>query len=729
MVRRMITRSPAAAAGGGGGSLLSSVQADGWQGVWKTGTPPTFDPNGAPVFETFSRQGFDANATAITFNEQIPILRRVRQVWPNHLTDTADRVALGDYVLSTDTIVGGGASGSSEISPKPIAAWVMRDRQMVGDTIEWEIVAFHYYARQGRQVACVRVRGNDGTTQTPWQVVSTPVVSTYCEDANAVEVYRGVLDISTLAPGTVALPTAGWLEAEVMPWVGADNATYALSSVLKSEQETEIRGFTRRFFSRNVSRAANPPLAYVSPAGASPPGNDATGVWSLTDTTAAPNPFLTVTGALTAMTTSGAGVTNSIADGCEIRITGAVDAGAAVATARPQRVAALKITRAPGTSRAAAVVTYASVAFRMRLGQSGLQLGLAEGAVWFDDMTLTRGAALTILGETAQTTQISMRNVVWNNTNAATNPLASAHLYAFGLTIAGTSINISTTGATSQKRILRGLVVDTNFTAIEAFVNVGCNITRPNNLPVSDTTRPRICYSNKFFNPSASTGVTAWTGTTTGDTIGPIVWFQNLIEATHTTAATAGFRFANDTPAVGNIVHAVIGHNTNTGYNSVNRCNFAYDESPDPRFHKFIKYVGDLPSQLNTKGDIFAGAILALPNRIGQFAYTHGVGCTGTYSLFQTNSASQWSEFQTFPGIGSSIGTDPNNPQAAYSSIFIDYQGVTGSGGTPTPGAIGGGNYNLQPSSPARNRVTNKVRSFDIAGVAVATVDSAGAYA
>lgn len=203
--------------------VLSSVQADGWQGVWADGTPPTFDPDGAPVYQTFTRQGFDATGTAITFPEDLTILRRVRQPFPDQLLETASNVALQDYVLSTDSAAGV-TNGSTEISPKPIANWVMRDRQLVGDSIDWEIVAFHYYARNGRQVAAVRVRGNDGTNQTPWQVVSATAVSTYCEDLNAVEVYRGTLDVTALADGPVGAPTLCWLEAEVMPWVGDTNS-------------------------------------------------------------------------------------------------------------------------------------------------------------------------------------------------------------------------------------------------------------------------------------------------------------------------------------------------------------------------------------------------------------------------------------------------------------------------------------------------------------------------
>ncbi len=710
--------------GGGGAAvapLISSVQADGWQGVWASGTPPTFDPNGAPVYQTFTRQGFDATGAAVTFSEQIPILRRVREPFPNQLTDTASNVALGDYIVSTDS-ASGVTNNSTEISPKPIANWVMRDRPLVGDTIDWEIIAFHYYARDNRQVACVRVRANDGTTQTPWQVVSTTAISSYCEDANPVEVYRGTLDVSALADGAVGAPTLCWLEGEVMPWVGADNATYALSSVLKSEESSVHREFSRRYFGRSTARAATPPIAYVASAAAVPAGNDATGVWSTTDATAAASPFLTVTGAMTAMDV-GAGnqaATNSIMDGCRIKIVDTVSLGAGPGTSRTQRVAAVVVERAAGTARAAAIATHGA-SFRARLGIGTLLGTLSEGAIVFYDMTINRTGAFTFIGEAANQLQVHFHNVAFPNTSATTIQ-SNSQVYFYGTTFTTTAISLGQTAL--QKRIMRGIVADVNSLSIEGWLNVGCNFTRPNGLGFSDPAKPFIAYSNKWFNPSSTGGVGSFQGTVSGGDLGPVAWVQNLIEATHVNTATAGIRFANDSPALGNLVHAVFHHNTETGYNSVNRRNQVYDESPVARFHKFVSQVGDLPSQLNTKGDIFD----ADGTRLGQFAYTHGVGCRGNFTMFQTNSAALWSEFQTFPGIGSLIGTDPNTPQSPYATMFTNYQGTTGAAGVPVAGA-GGGTYTLGGSAPARGILAKPVLAFDLAGSARPTSnDSAGAY-
>ncbi len=702
--------------GGGAAPLLSSVATDGWQGVWADGTPPTFDPNGAPVYQTFTRQGFDATATAISFSEQIPMLRRVRQPYPNEALPTASNVALGDYILSTDS-ASGVTNNSTEISPKPIANWVMRDRQLVGDTIDWEIVAFHYSARDNKQVACVRVRANDGTTQTPWQVVSTTAISSYCEDANPVEVYRGTLDVSTLADGPASAPTLCWLEAEVYPHVGADNATYSLSSVLKSEQNSDARDFSRRYFGRSTARAATPPLAYVIST-----GNDATGVWSTTAATAEASPFATVAGAMVAMDV-GAGnqaATNSIMDGCRIRVLDTVPLGATIATNRALKVASVVVERAPATSRANAIVTW-SGGWRPRLS-GALYAPLTEGAITFYDVTLNRTAAVLLTGDGLQ---LQFHNAIFNNNSATGFRGTLCHPYFFGCVMPATAPTMGTS-ANLEMRMIRGLVVDMNNLAHEFFCDIGCNITRTTGLTyaVANETKSFIGYSNKWLNPSSSGGVVAIQSSTNGTLLGGIAWVQNLIEAIHTTTSTAGFRVSNDSPAYGSITHAVIHHNTDTGWSGLNRSNFAYDESPVAKSpaHKFISYVGNLLSQLNNKGDIFD----LDGTKLAAFAFTHGVGCRGTFTQFAV--ASPATESQTFPGLAAKIGTnnlDRQNP------LFTNYQGtgpLTGTGG-PIAGA-GGGTYTLTGPSPARSMVVKPVLAFDLAGSARPTSnDAAGAYA
>lgn len=685
-------------------AIIQSVQADGWQAVWPS-TPPTFDPNNSPVSQTFARQGFDTSGTATTVLENIIINRRVRQVFPNQTSDTAANVALADYVYSTDSAAGV-TNNSTEISPKPIAAWVMRDRQLVGNTINWEIVAFHRNARSQQMVACVRVRGNDGTNQTAWQVVSTTVVSTYCEDANAVEVYAGTLDITALNTGLV------WLEAEVMPWIGG------AASVLKSEDSTVPREFSRRNFYKDMTREANPPLAYVSSSGV-----DATGVWSTNATTAAATPFLTVTGAMTAMNdaTRGTPATGGIMDGCRIRIVNTVNLGGGSATTRSQSVAAVIVERAPGTARASAIVTWGAT-MRPRLGVGTLLGGLTEGALCFFDVTLNRTGAFNINGETTNNLQMHWHNVALSSSSATSFSTSSGptHLYTFGTVVTGTCPAFQTTG--TQRRLLRGLVCNLAGVTFEAFNTIGCTITGVNGVTIQDASAPFIGYSNQWLAPGSTSGVGAFVGTVSGGDLGGYAWVQNLVEVLHTTTSTAGWRVAND-GALGNITHAVNCYNTHTGYRGVSRQNQFYDEATVARFHKLIRDVGNVYSQMNTKGDMFQSD----GTRTGQFAYTHGVGCQGNWSQFRPSTATLGNENQTFPGIRSNMNTTSDTVR--NDPLFVNYQATDGSGGTATAGA-GGGNYRLQGGSPARGIVDQALLRFSLDGTARnATADVPGCYA
>ena len=695
--------------GGGGGpaALISAIAADGWQATWASGTPPTFAPDSSPVAQTFSRAGYDATGATTTYSEDMTMLRRVRNVYPNQATDVttattfspANAVALEDYVYLTDS-ASGVTNISAEISPVPIANWTMRDRQLVGNSIYWEIIAFHRNFRSGKQVACVRVRANDGTTQTAWQVVATTAVSSYAEDPNPIETYSGTLDISGLAAGLV------WLEGEVFPWIGDTN------SVLRSENSSVVREFSRRHFLKDTTRAASPPLAYVAST-----GNDATGVWSTTAATALATPFLTVTGAMTAMTVGANGtVCGSKADGCRIRIVDTVSLGAGATTTRPQNCAAVIVERAPGTARAAAIVTHGA-SFRGRLGVTGLLGGLTEGAICFYDLTINRTGAFTMFGEAGNQLQLHFHNIDFQNSSTS-KVITNSHQYFYGVTLASYfGLGVS---AGVQTRLTRGLTVDcAGASGVEGWVIVGSKLTRTIDISYSDTTKPFICYNNKWINPSSTGGVGAWIGTVSGADYGALAYVQNLIECYHTTASTAGFRIANDN-FLGNLVHSVIYANTDTGYGSVNRANYLYDDATAARFHKLHRHVGCIVSQLNTKGDIFQND----GTRTGQFAYTHGVGCQGNFTMFQTNSGLAGNEMQTYPGPGCSIGTSTtvrNDP------LFTNYQASNNSGGAA---ATGGGTYTLTGPSPARGIVTVTGLRFDLAGdPRAATADAAGCYA
>lgn len=677
-------------------TTISAIAANGWQALTETPVDLSFEE--IPV----TRAGFDDAGNQVARNDTLLLTKRVRQAYPNQASFTADKVALSDYVYSTDTIAGV-TNSSTEASPKPIAAWVMPDRLLVGNSVAWEIVAFHRNARAGRQVACVQVRATDGTNTTAWQTVSSTGISTLCEDVNPIEVYSGSLDISALATGLVTL------QGRVLPWVGG------VASILDSSEQTAYRQFSPRYFLKNTTRHAAPPLAYVSSV-----GDDDIGSWSTDAATAEATPFLTIGGAMMAVdhATRGTPATDGVMDGCRIRLMDAITAGSTTTT-RPQNVASLVIEPAPGVSRAQAVLTMASN-FRARLGVTGLTSPLAEGAVLFKGVTIERVGTPTMMGESAVMLHTYMQDCIFAG-DSGSNFRANAHASMFGVTFIGTPPSLGLSGA-MEYRILRGVTCTIQSGGVEGNLLIGSTITNNGSFAYATPDQQVIIYNNKFPSPNSSNGIGRINGAVSGADYGPIAFVQNLIETTHTNAGTMGLGIAND-GANGNLVHAVVMHNTFTGYSSAGRTNVFYDDHATVlRNHKLIREVGNIHSQLNTKGDVFK----ADGTRLGQFAYTHGVGVNANFLQFLPNSLQAHSEVQSFKGVGT---VDAPSNTVRNDPLFVDYKGTTGSSSTTFTAGAGGGDYRLQAASPAKDIVTDPVLRFDLVGQPRPTSnDSAGAY-
>lgn len=674
---------------------ISSVAADGWQAIMVSPSDLAFSS------VSVSRQGYDGTGSAATISETLLTTKRVRQAYPNEASFKTDgSVALSDYVYSTDTIAGV-TNNSAEVSPKPIALWAMRDRQLVGNSIAWEIIAFHRNARSRRQVACVEVRATDGTNTTAWQTVASTAISTFSEDSNPIEVFSGSHDITALNTGLITM------EARVKPWVGAS------ASILNSSDQSARREFSARYFLKNTSRASSPPYAYVSST-----GNDGTGVWSTTAATAQATPFLTVGGALTAVNDAirGTPATGGVADGGRIRIVNTVNAGT-TATSRPQNVAEVIVERAPGTARASAIITHGAD-MRCRLGVGTLTAPLTEGCITFFDVSINRTGAFTFLGEAATQLDVRCHNVSFASSSTA-SARSNSHLSLYGVNFTTSVPSIgNTTGL--DMRIVRGCTMDINGAGRELFNEIGNTITRPSSVAIKDPTKPMVRYNNRLLNPNSASTCVTFGGAVSGGNMGGIVEVQNLVECTHTTTSTASVVMAGDA-ALGNVTHAVVCHNVATGYGSIGRHNIIYDEATVARTHKLVRFVGNIVSQLNTKGDIFQ----LDGTRLGNFPFTHGVGCIGNWSQYRTNSAIAGNENQTWPGRNASIGTSTTVRNAPG---FTNYQGTTDAGAA----GAGGGTYTLTGGAAARTAciVPDPVLAFDLAGAARAsTNDAPGAYA
>jgi hypothetical protein len=671
---------PRSSGGGAAPAPFEAVNADGW-------SVSALDPATAVgQSATLSRQGY-VGATATTITEAMPCTARVRLPFPDQATLSADRVALADYVYSTDTIAGV-TNNSAEVSPKPVANWALPDRSVIGNTLTAEVVAFHRNARNREQVAAVEFYATDGTN-TVSQVVTQSVVSGRAGDQLAVIVYRCDLDVSSLdTPATITL------NARVYPHIGG------AASVLDSAAQSARREFSPRVYRRDIGLAAAPVLAYVAAA-----GNDTTGAVSADPAVASATPCATIAGAINRLV-----AVNGRVDGCEIRCTAGTHAlnSTGISTTRTQNFAQLVVTRDPLVARSAVTVTCGAAATRLRLGAAG-------GWLTIRGVQFQRSGVTQPQGETASQLQLNFDDVAFDNASVGASIFGGNSDGAF-FNVEFSNITTSLLNAgTREIRAIRGCVIPSGAASIEGWLVLGTRVTSPTNSFVRGTRSANgaiIAYT-VMRNPSSSNG---FLNVASDVDVTGFAVVQNIVEYTSATAGPS-IRVSADS-ATGNTNHIIIHNNTFSGFFINGRANLFYDDGPTARAHKLLSVRGNIHAQLNTKSDVFvtSGA------RVGNWPYEFGVGCHGEFSQFiDADSGGIGSAFaQDFPGLGANIGASAsvrNDP------LFVDYQGTISG---PTAGA-GGGNYALGSGSPAKG-IANAVLRFDATGVERSAVSSAGAY-
>ena len=694
-------------------ALLASIDAIGWTGQYN-GTPPTFTPDTSPVTVPVSRPGYDATGATTTYTDNLILTQRTRIPYNSTtppVVNTSNGVALSDYVYSTDTIAGT-TNNSTVASPQPIANWALPDRQTVGNSLTVEVIAFHRDGRNQKPVACVVFTATDGTS-TVSQTVTALSVSGQSYDQGAVQVYKATLDITSLTDQHEIT-----VNAKVYPWIGG------AASVLDSSTTGAGReGFSPRYYRKDVTRAASPPLAYVTSTGV-----DASGVWSTTAATASASPFLTVAGAIAAIT--GAAATGGIADGCEIRIgTGSFVAPARTSGAVTQQSSRLTITRDPNVTAANAVLTFGAAKFEPYLGNITSAAGTQCVAV--KDCTIQRTGALGMTGEGAAPSarlEVQLQQVILNpNGNTGTLLGSNCDASIDGMTETAQILGTLAPVSSGKLMRIRGLNVDVGNNTVEGFFLIGSKLTTVKSITAFSTRTDSgsIRAFNWLSCSTASTGILD-IGSTTGDVTGAAL-VSNVIEWTG--GNQYSMRFSGDGQSA-NLTHVIIWNNTVAGANNAGRWNMFYDETTGTlRTHKLSSVKGNIICQINHKSDWFLG-VTTNPadtvNHVNAWSFNYGVGCGGNFSLYIDAGPNQPYYRQAYPGAGAKIGTSSTVMQDPG---FTTYAGTTYNGSTYTNGA-GGGNYHITVGGAAKGVVAASILPFDLDGTArAATNDTAGAYA
>lgn len=674
----------------------------------------------------FLRAGYTTSATPTYYAENIVITSRVRLPWPNISVLNGGRCALSDFVYSTDLPIGG-ANNSALTSPQPVAQWVTVDRQVVGNSLTVDLVAFHRNGRNGSPVACVTGTATDGTN-TATASTSTPIVLGDANDLNAVIGYRLTFSLSSLSNN--ALIT---VNAKVYPWIGGSGSILDSSA---TGVAVDGRGFGPRVYYRSTSLASSPPYAYVN----ATTGNDSTGVVSTTATTASASPFLTLQAAINKLRT-----TYTYTTGCIIRIQasgGTLALGStSVTSVQNENGGELIIQSDPAGGTA--TISY------------GTAFNTYNPYVRWQNLNITRTANVffpygAYSGTNAKWT---FQNVTYNGGGySAVLTGANMALNLIGVSFTNASANIlNTASATLGLLMVRGCSTSITMPTVEAFNMVGCTFANGMIRSSGSTRSPAgtVIAFNKFMNLSGtsvafgfgtSNEVTALGGTNPM-TITGIAVVQNIFEKADTSNA-ASFRPSGDSDQF-TLVHLVVWNNTFTGIfggGGLGRMNCLYDDQTNTtvRYHTLHSFRGNIHSQINTKSDVFVSTNgngspdpTDGPSHIGNWPFKFGVGCYGEFAQWVGDDGYPWalgSSFsQDYPGLLNNLGqseTVRNDP------LFIAYAGTTSTGTTPVAGT-GNGTYTLNSGSPCIGVIPSsafEALPYDLAGTA-RTRGAIGAYA
>lgn len=374
-----------------GVSPLSAIHADGWSAAY---------PGVAVLYplETVAvqRPGFNAAGEAVTRAGTLTITKRVRLPWPDHATLSEDRAALSDYVYAGD-VLSGTTNNSGVVPLAPLAKWAIRDRKVIGNTLELELVATSRHVVAGEPVACVIFSATDGTT-TVRQTVSASVVSGASSDKAAVQVYRASLDITSLAPGHVRA------NAAVYPHYGS------VMQVHDSALANITNGLRPLHFVKDVAKYTSPPIAVVATGGTSG------GVVSADPAVARAAPFDTVASAGAALVAATA-LTGGLLDGCEIWIANNHDTATTLTTSRPCAIAALTIRKDPAVTED---VTLTAAFGATRLGTSASAVAGVDGTMLvYRDLKIVR-SAVTSMSNASVNTTVAFENCTLDNNGQTT---------------------------------------------------------------------------------------------------------------------------------------------------------------------------------------------------------------------------------------------------------------------------------------------------------------------
>ncbi len=699
----------------------------------------TYDlsPDSAPkVVLTVSSPGFDDTGSATTLTRQIVGTVPLRKPYPNENSHTETAiaggvqvtVALSDRIHSGDTVTqcvllpgaytsggtpspaatlaasAGSASNMSALPyQKPIANWLAfpRERAAAGaDSFDLELLAFHRFPRQGRQVACVEFIATDEHAHSVSVKTSAMVQSSRVTTGNPIAVYRNSIPLATLTQGDHIT-----VRAKIYPFLGDSSGMFDSDPSADGVSAAVPSGFANYIFLNDKTGGYGTVYAYVGPT-----GSDASGVASDVAATASASPFLTIYAAAAAIKSKnntlhahndlGGGVVRLLAGtyagfgATSLNALGAGRTWLTIEAAPGEGVSTVTFTT--GTKKNPGnwvkfknlAITPSSTAYPDDIVLDGV----LDGA--FDGPPVLYGAyeGVRIHGLNAAHPiiyEVGLRYFIGcdmkdlgkslNNYYGATRehtPLLAGCTLAHSTQVA--SGGLQTPTWTNVGNILSKGVY---FTDVLGTAGTGAGTTR--------VVAPKgaILAFNSEFGAVTTSSFGFKQAILAG---GGLAIVQNVFEMI-TNNASPCFNMAGDggMMALDNIL---VQHMTVVGA----RTNFLYNDAGTQAVPKNGSLMYSLLRQYNCKTDTFNNPTEG-PNgvRTGNWEPHHGVGFVGNMYQAPANNGPSYPYTSPTSWNGMYLG---QNTKVAGSASFINDLSLTG-------GNTGGGNYRLGASSDARNRV------------------------
>jgi hypothetical protein len=703
--------------------LLSAGTPLGVEALWD-GTPSLGNPLTSPSLQTVFFPGFNSSGVATTQRRELIAIGPKAKRWQTGdstsvLAPDGNYVTLSERLILGATLAGGIPNSATLRSPKPICRMIYDDHRVVAGNLTLHWVGGHCYPKPGKPLACIKWRLVQNNVELTSGTVSDLVSRVLAGSNERIQCYEAVIDLDSVAGLSTTTDNGVFkIDWEAYPHVGEDNSDYALSSVLKSELETDRDQQNCTLWYRyNPGRVSAPMRAFIS--------TGASGGTASTDIAVArANPYPTLAAALSGIVAAqgdvdgaivhfASGTTNLTGSMPDTNVAHPTFCGGYTLSSDPDigptqpfvagvhirchladpPVAAVRMTRVADL----AVEFNAGSAFQNGT-TSASPLPVKSPVFVVRGCTLTRTTNTTVLLHSSQPRVSIYSSELGGNIGNSYVATSNGRWVAL----------VGCTGTINTSLAFAAMI---GTRLINSALTVGASNTATTNI---------VTAFNRLLNCSTSSALGFYAGVPSVNTPCTAFVVENLVEtnSTSTSHHSSGFSKDGDT---GSMMHFCLWHNTTTGLGPIGRPGFLYADTAATSFreHPFVSVVGNIFTRVAHKSDMFI-AVASPGDTAAHIAADAGCAMIKNGCGFRHNISLVAPEFPMMnrtPYVmlaEGGPGTEVSSPHLTPG--FVSNNGVfwNGSAATLGPGSTDRLPYRLTAGSPswAKDAVPNSPLAF-----------------